>query len=433
MLLEGWGRHPIIDAEIGHPQDGESAARMVRSGPPLIAHGLGRSYGDSALAARALQSDRLNLMLGFDPSTGVLSCQAGVTLDEILRLFVPKGWFPAVTPGTKYVTVAGAIASDVHGKNHHSGGCFSECVDSLDLLQADGSVVAASRSHNADLFRATCGGMGLSGVILQATLRLKPIRSALIRRTTYRTRDLDELLGRFEATRSLPYSVAWIDCLSQGKALGRSVLDVGDFADEGPLQAHAEPKLGVPLVPPISPVNPLTMKAFSAALYHKVLRKERRSLVHYETFFYPLDQVLHWNRMYGKSGFTQYQFVIPKAAGPKGLRGVLESVAASQLGSFLAVLKVMGAANANPLSFPLDGYTLALDFKLTPAVYPLLDELDARVLDLGGRVYLAKDVRLSEASFKRMYPRWREFQELREKTGAKGRFASLQSRRLGLD
>jgi decaprenylphospho-beta-D-ribofuranose 2-oxidase len=433
MLLEGWGRHPIVDADVSHPQDADATRGQVRSGPPLIAHGMGRSYGDSALGPRVLQSDRLNLLLGFDPATGVLQCQAGVSLDELLRVFVPRGWFPWVTPGTKYVSVGGAIAADVHGKNHHSAGCFSESVESLDLMLADGAVVTCSRGEHAELFRATCGGMGLTGIILRATLRLKPIRSARIVQTTYKARDLDELLERFEATRSLPYSVAWIDCLSRGRALGRSVLDVGDFAPEGPLEAHAEPGLSVPLVPPVSPVNPLTNKAFNAFLYHHVLRRERRSLVHYESFFYPLDKILHWNRLYGKSGFTQHQCVIPAAAGPKGLRGLLEAIAASGRGSFLGVLKVMGEANANPLSFPLAGYTLALDYKLGPGLFAFLDELDARVLDLGGRVYLAKDVRLGEAAFKRMYPRWREFQELREKTGAKGRFASLQSRRLGLD
>jgi FAD/FMN-containing dehydrogenase len=433
MLLEGWGRHPIVDADVSHPQDTDAARGQVRSGPPLIARGMGRSYGDSALGSRVLRSDRLDLLLGFDPAGGVLRCQAGVSLDELLRVFVPRGWFPWVTPGTKYVSVGGAIAADVHGKNHHSAGCFSECVESFDLMGADGGVLACSRTENAGLFHATCGGMGLTGVILRATLRLKPIRSASIAQTTYKARNLDELLERFEATRSLPYSVAWIDCLSRGAALGRSVLDVGDFAEEGPLAAHRAPRLDVPLVPPLSPVNPFTNRALNAFLYHHVLRRERRSVVHYESFFYPLDKILHWNRLYGKSGFTQHQFVIPTAAGPKGLRGLLEAIAASGRGSFLGVLKVMGAANANPLSFPLEGYTLALDYKLGPGLFEFLDELDARVLDLGGRVYLAKDVRLDGAVFKRMYPRWRDFQELREQTGAKGRFASLQSRRLGLD
>ncbi|HTB21420.1 MAG TPA: FAD-binding oxidoreductase [bacterium] len=433
MLIEGWGRHPIVDAELSRPQDSEGVRARLRAGGSLIAQGMGRSYGDSALAPRVLQSGRLDLLLGFDPGTGVLDCQAGVSLDEILNVFVPRGWFPAVTPGTKYVSVGGAIAADVHGKNHHSAGCFSESVESLDLMGADGAVQRCSRAENPELFHASCGGMGLTGVILRARLRLRPVSSALISQTTYKAGGLDELLERFEDTRSLPFSVAWIDCLSRGKALGRSVLDVGDFAPVGPLAPHPRPRFSVPVVPPWSPVTPLTNRILNAFLYHHVLRRERSSRVHYESFFYPLDKIAHWNRLYGKTGFAQHQFVIPAAAGPKGLRGLLEAISASGLGSFLGVLKVMGAANANPLSFPMAGYTLALDYKVAPGLFRFLDELDARVLDLGGRVYLAKDARLGEKAFKRMYPRWQEFQQVREKNGAKGRFASLQSRRLGLD
>ena len=346
---------------------------------------------------------------------------------------MPRGWFLEVTPGTKYVSVGGAIASDVHGKNHHAAGCFSSCVLDFDLMGADGELLRCSPAENAALFAATCGGMGLTGIVTRARIRLRAIRSSTINQVTYKARNLDEVLERFEQTRAAPFSVAWIDCLSQGASLGRSVLTVGDFAEEGPLLPHPVPRMDVPLVPPLSPVLPLTMKAATAVLYHKVLRRESRQRVHYESFFYPLDALLHWNRMYGRSGFTQYQFVLPFAAGPKGLRSVLAAVAASGMGTFLAVLKVMGAANGNPLSFPIAGYTLALDFRHQNGLFRLFDELDAQVLDLGGRLYLTKDVRMSEATFKRSYPRWREFQDLREKTGAKGRFASMQSRRLGLD
>jgi FAD/FMN-containing dehydrogenase len=433
MLLESWGRHPIIDAEQFLPGENAGVRAALDRAPSLIPFGQGRSYGDSALAARVLRSGRLDRLLAFDPGSGVLDCQAGVTLDAILRVFVPKGWFLPVTPGTKYISVGGAIASDVHGKSHHVNGCFSETVLDFDLMLADGSLRRCSREENADLFRATCGGMGLTGIVLRARLRLLAIRSSVIEQETHKARDLEELLDRFEETRSSTYAVAWIDCMSRGAALGRSVLTVGDFSAEGGLTVHREPRIGVPLVPPVSPVTPVTMRAFSAFLYHKVLRRRSRQRVHYEQFFYPLDGVLNWNRMYGPSGFTQYQFVLPRAAGPKGLRSLLEAVAESGKGTFLAVLKVMGAANDNPLSFPLEGYTLAVDFKLQAGLFPLLDGLDARVADLGGRVYLSKDVRLGEAAFKRFYPRWTEFQALRERTGAKGRFASLQSRRLGLD
>jgi FAD/FMN-containing dehydrogenase len=372
-------------------------------------------------------------LLSFDEASGVVDCLAGVSLDELLRVFVPKGWFLPVTPGTKYVSVGGAIASDVHGKNHHVAGCFSSGVLDFDLLLADGSVVRCSREERPELFQATCGGMGLTGVVLRAKVRLQKIKSALIDQVTYKARCLEEALDLFEKTRSVTYSVAWIDCLSRGASLGRSLLMVGEHAQEGPLKPHTKPFLDVPFMPPVSPVHPWTMKAFNTAYYHQALRKEKRNRVHYEPFFYPLDMVLHWNRLYGKGGFTQYQFVLPLAVGARGLRRILERIAASGKGSFLAVLKVFGEANANPLSFPFGGYTLALDFKIESGLFDLLEELDREVLELGGRLYLTKDVRMSEATFKRSYPRWREFQELREKIGAKGRFASLQSRRLGLD
>ncbi len=432
MRMAGWGLHPEIEAELLRPRTPAQARGSLKGGP-LIPRGLGRSYGDSALAPRVMESLGMDLLGRFDPARGVLEAQAGVSLDDILRVFVPRGYFPAVTPGTKYVTLGGAIAADVHGKNHHGAGCFSECVESLDLLTGRGEVLRCSRSGNPDAFRATCGGMGLTGVILSARIRLRRVGSAFLRKTTHRARCLEELLDLFEATRTTPYSVAWIDCLKRGASLGRSVLDTGDFEERGPLTPHRPPAWDVPWTPPVSPVRPWTMRLFNALVYRRAWRRVRRSRTHYEPFFYPLDALGHWNRLYGARGFTQYQFVVPREAGPKGLRPLLETIAESGKGSFLAVLKAMGPANANPLSFPREGYTLALDFRLEPGLFPLLRELDARVLDLGGRVYLAKDVRLEKAAFRRMYPGWRSFQETRARLGADGRFASLQSRRLGLD
>jgi decaprenylphospho-beta-D-ribofuranose 2-oxidase len=431
--IQGWGRHPRIDAEVSHPTTSRSARAALASKPSLIARGLGRSYGDSSLAPQAVQTDRLNLFLDFDPDAGVLTAQAGVSLDEILRVFVPRGWFLPVTPGTRFVTLGGAVASDVHGKSHHSTGCFSECVASFVLLLADGQAWTCSRDENPELFRATCGGMGLTGVILAVTLRLKPIQSAYFDQVTYKCPSLEAVLERFDETAKSSYSVAWIDCLSTGKSLGRSVLNVGEHAAEGGLAPHRAPMIPVPFVPPFPLVNPFTIKAFNALVYGKELQAVKRDRVHYTPFLYPLDVASDWNRLYGRDGFTQYQLAIPTAAGPKGLRLLLERIAASGMGSSLAVLKVFGPANANPLSFPIAGYTLALDFKVQPGLFEMLDELDAMVLDLGGRLYLTKDARMGESMFKRSYPRWTEFQGVREKVGAIGRFASLQSKRLGLD
>jgi FAD/FMN-containing dehydrogenase len=432
MQLTSWGLYPVIDADISHPSDRAGAAATVKAGGSLIPYGLGRSYGDSPLAPQVLMSDRLDKFLGFDPATGLLSAQAGVSLDEILRVFVPKGWFLPVTPGTRHVTLGGAVASDVHGKNHHVAGCFSQHVTGFDLMKADGSVIHCSPSENNAAFRATCGGMGLTGVILAVTVRLQPIRSSLIDQTVYKCANLEEVLARYDETADVTYSVAWIDCISSGKNLGRSILNVGEHSAEGGLEPHRPAKLFAPLTPPFSLVTPFTTNAFDALFYAKTLRKKASNRVHYAPFFYPLDAVRDWNRIYGKAGFTQYQFVIPKAAGPVGLRRILQRIADSKMGSFLAVLKVAGPANDNPLSFPLEGYTLALDFAHQPGLFDLLDELDAMVADYGGRIYLTKDVRVSEATFKQSYPRWQEFESIRADLGAIGRFASLQSKRLGL-
>ncbi len=432
MQLSSWGRFPFVDAQVSHP-DATPAVQAAVAAGPLIPYGMGRSYGDSALAARVLMTDRLDLFLGFDEATGVLHAQAGVSLDSILKLFVPRGWFLSVTPGTKFISLGGAIASDVHGKSHHVDGCFSECVLEFRLVMADGSLVICSREQNAELFRASCGGMGLTGVIVDAKIKLQKVASALFDQVTYKCPDLQAVMERLEQTRHVRYAVAWIDCVATGAAMGRSVLTVGDHAPAGPLQPHGDPKLPVPFVAPDWTVSAPTIKAFNALVYAKTLQAESRARIHYNPFFYPLDIARDWNRLYGKAGFTQYQLVLPKAAGYQGMRQVLERISAAGMGSGLAVIKTTGPENANPLSFPVEGYTLALDFKHQPGLFPFLDGLDELVLGLGGRVYLTKDVRLGEKAFKQSYPRWQAFQAVREKVGAIGRFASLQSKRLGLD
>lgn len=433
MQLNGWGRYPIVNADVAHPAGVSAVREALQRYPSVIAYGMGRSYGDSALNANVLQSGGLDHFLAFDEKTGLLEAQAGVSLDAILRTFVPRGWFLPTTPGTKFITLGGAIASDVHGKNHHSFGCFSQAVRHLDLMLADGSVVRCSPGERAELFRATCGGMGLTGIILGACIQLRAIQSAYFDQTTYRCADLEEVLARTEESYALPYSVAWIDCSSEGKALGRSVLTVADHSAEGALVAHKAPLLSVPFQTPEHLMNPFTIQAFNAVYYHRILAKKSRQHVHYEPFFYPLDGVGGWNKLYGRSGFTQHQFVIPKSAGPQALRAILEKIAPTKKGSPIAVLKLCGPQNDNLLSFPIEGYSLALDFKIDRDLFPLLDELDALVLGYGGRMYLTKDVHMSEATFKQSYPRWQHFQSIREQTGAKGRFRSLQSTRLGLE
>ena len=432
MEISGWGRYPKIDADIQFPKTGNECAHVLRSSGSIIPRGLGRSYGDSSLASQVLETTELQYFQEFNPETGVLACDAGVSLYEILNVFVPKGWFLPVTPGTRFVTVGGAIASDVHGKNHHIDGTFCEHVLSFDIALGNGEIVTASPMQNPDLFRATCGGMGLTGVIIAARIRLKPIVSSDILETTIKAPNLDAVLDGFEKYAQSTYSVAWIDCLAKGADLGRSLLMIGEHASDGGLKLASKKPMTIPMDAPTQLLNPLSIKAFNTLYYGKVLQAEQSRRTSFETYFYPLDQMLHWNRLYGKPGFLQYQFVVPSASGREGMRRILEEITASGQGSFLAVLKAFGKQNDNLLSFPFEGYTLALDFKVSPGIFALLDRLDQLVLQYGGRLYLAKDARMTEQTFKASYPRWQEFEEVRSKYHAAGKFASLQSKRLGL-
>lgn len=433
MLTHGWGRYPLHDAQLIQPHTTQEAVELLGQEEAVLGRGMGRSYGDSALADTLISTRHLNRLHSFDMQSGLLTCAAGISLGELLDVFVPRGWFLPITPGTKFVSVGGAIASDVHGKNHHLHGCFSEYVESLELMLADGSLISCSRSDQPKLFHATCGGMGLTGLIVSATLRLLRIESAYIQQTTFKAANLDEALQLFETHSTSTYSVAWIDCLAKGHALGRSLLMVGEHALDGQLLLPAKRALSVPLDMPAALLNRYSVQAFNELYYQRIRKPESKQRVSFESFFYPLDGIQQWNRLYGKQGFVQYQFVIPKAAGLQGMRAILERISASHRGSFLAVLKTFGAANNNLLSFPMEGYTLALDFKLEPSLLELLDELDSMVLAYGGHLYLAKDARMSEATFKQSQPNWQQFQEVRAHYGALGKFASLQSRRLGLD
>lgn len=431
MRLSGWGNYPVVEAEVRDVAD-IADIQSCLPGFHGIVYGQGRSYGDSALASQVLRTERFDRILAFDVQTGRVRAQAGVTLADLLELFVPRGWFLPVTPGTKFVTLGGAIASDVHGKNHHHHGCFSQYVHNLVLLLPDGRIERCSSTEHAELFHAVCGGMGLLGVILEAELQLKPISSAYIEEKTLKARNLTEVMALFDQHAAATYSVAWIDCLRTGKHLGRSLLMLGEHGAAGGLSLADKSPVTVPANLPGMVLNRFSIAAFNALYYHRVRARETLRQVHYEPFFYPLDRILHWNRMYGRTGFAQYQFVIPREAGARGMQEILRFIADSKRGSFLAVLKLLGAQNANWLSFPFEGYTLALDFKMEAGLLEFLDRLDRLVLYHGGRLYLAKDARMSEATFRRGYPRWEEFVALRQRLGADHIFNSLQSQRLGI-
>ena len=430
MKLSGWGRYPCIDTCGFFFETLEEAAALVADKQPWIAHGAGRSYGDSALERYVIFTRRFDRLLRFDDRQGILHCAAGMTLADIIDLVLPRGWFLKVTPGSKHVTVGGAIAADVHGKNHHQAGCFSASIVSLRLMLPDGRIMTCSRQENPGLFRATCGGMGLTGLIIDAAIQLQAVNSAFVTETTIACRGLDEVLETFKRFQEIPYSVAWIDCFSRGGGLGRGLVVMGEHAHEGGFSCRDVRSLPVPEAFPTMLVNRFSVQLFNHLYYNIAGHPRSGRRISFNRFFYPLDRFAAWNRVYGDSGFIQYQFVIPEAAGPQGLRTILEMIIGARREPFLGVLKLFGPENDNLLSFPLQGYTLALDFKLSPGLFPLLDELDAVVLDHGGRHYLAKDARMNAAIFERGYPKAVEFQTIREQYGLSDKINSLQSRRL---
>jgi decaprenylphospho-beta-D-ribofuranose 2-oxidase len=419
------------------PAGRDAALAAVADEPGLIARGNGRAYGDSALNPLAtLSMLGARGVLAFDRETGRITVEAGLLLGDLIGEVLPHGWFVPVTPGTKFVSVGGAVAADVHGKNHHGAGSFSAHVEAFEIALANGEVLACSRTEHPDIFAATCGGMGLTGVILAVTLRLLRVETAMIRQETRRCANLFDVMAAFEETRAWTYSVAWIDCLAKGTALGRSLLFLGEHArreevgqGRGGLVPARRRALRVPLDFPSWALNRWSVAAFNELYWRRA--RPGTDFVNYDTYFYPLDAILEWNRIYGRAGFVQYQCVLPKAAGAAGLAALLARIAAAGAGSFLSVLKLFGTQQG-VLSFPMEGFTLALDFPANPKTFALLVELDAIVADHGGRLYLAKDARMGAELFRRGYPRLGEFQALRAAVDPGAKFWSVQSRRLGV-
>ena len=429
-MYSGWGGYPTSSCSVYRFDSKQSLQEILNTQHLLIARGNGRSYGDSSLADNLILVRPYNYFLDFDKKEGILHCQAGVLLSEILETVVPEGWFLTVTPGTRFVTVGGAIASDVHGKNHHVAGTFSQSVLEFSLMKQDGQVVVCSDSENQELYRATCGGMGLTGVILDAKIKLQPITSSMINQLTVKTRNLAETFEAFEQYKESTYSVAWIDCLASGRNLGRSLLMLGEHAQEGPRVYEIRQKLSVPFNFPSFVLNKYSTRAFNAAYYARASKGLAQQQVDIDSFFYPLDALDHWNRIYGKRGFLQYQFVLPLDRSYQGLEKVLNKISSAGKGSFLAVLKLFGKANDNWLSFPMEGYTLSLDFKMEMGLLDLFAELDKIVIDYGGRFYLAKDARISREKFESGYKDIEKFRELRDAQQMNKKFNSKQSGRV---
>lgn len=410
-----WGRHPQVQQRVLALHD--RRACLPEFDGLALPHGNGRSYGDSCLlpGGTLLHSRGLDRFISLDPASGILRCEAGVTLGEIIELVLPQGWFLPVTPGTRHVTVGGAIANDVHGKNHHRTGAFGHHVRSFGLLRSDGSRRLCTPVDDAEgWFSATVGGLGLTGVITEVELQLRRVPGPWLESENIRFGSLDEFfaLSR-ESGATHEYGVAWIDCLAHGRRRGR-----GHFtrADHATLQGAERPGapgagLAMPFTPPLSLVNRFTLRPFNALYYWRQPSRRKRSVSHLLPFFYPLDGIRDWNRMYGPRGFLQYQCVVPPAEAESGIAALLGEISASGSGSFLAVLKEFGdTASCGMLSFARPGTTLALDFPNDgQPVLKLLDRLDRIVDEAGGAVYPAKDARMSAASFQRAYPRWKEF------------------------
>jgi decaprenylphospho-beta-D-ribofuranose 2-oxidase len=447
VRLTGWGRVSASSAELAEPATVAAAAELLgrgAAGRRVIPRGLGRAYNNAAQCAGGvvISTAGLNRIIGLDTATGLVTCEAGVSLEQLMVAGLPAGWFVPVSPGTRQVTVGGAIAADVHGKNHHVAGSFAGHVRSLQLVLPGGEPRTVTEQSDPALFWATAGGMGLTGLITQATIQLRRVASSRVRVDTVRTADIDETMAVLaEHDRRYSYTVAWSDSGARGAGLGRSVITSGDFAEPAALPPRdaADPfafrpgaRLSVPATFPPGLINRYTVAVASAAYYRKAPRSRSGEIQPIGAFFHPLDGVRNWNLVYGPGGFRQYQYVVPSGA-EAAVRRSFELVSRARAPSFVTVLKRFGPGDAGLMSFPMAGWTLALDFPArTPGLDRLLGALDRLVVEAGGRVYLAKDSRVPPDVLAEMYPRLDEFRKLRAELDPAGLLASDLSRRLSL-
>lgn len=425
--ISNWGKYPVVEASIVETNDLVVLESQIKIASSIIARGNGRSYGDASLNEVVFSTKKLNKINFFDREKGIIECESGVTLAVVLDLIVPQGFFLEVTPGTKFITIGGAIAADVHGKNHHQKGCFSQSLISFRLMTDSGDIKKCSRVENKELFFQTIGGMGLTGVILSAQFNLYPISTSYISYKNYSANNLEALIKLFEEHKSEPYSVAWIDCLARGEKKGRGVFMAGkhtEYSDlptkyvKAPLFYNSTFKLKIGFNFPSYVLSPFTIKLFNRYYYAKNKLKTDTGVVSLNSFFYPLDSIESWNKIYGKNGFIQYQCVLPIATSKAGLETILDLVGRHSMPPFLTVLKLLGPSNEeSPWSFPIEGYTLAMDFKMHKGIEELVCNLDKIVRKYNGRVYLAKDA----MSCKEV------IENPKSKTG---KFSSVQSKRL---
>jgi FAD/FMN-containing dehydrogenase len=439
--ISNWGNYPKIKVEELSFSTPSQLENIIKENKGMIARGMGRCYGDASLSNQhIINTLKFDKIIEFDIQSGIFEAQSGISFDTILEFIIPKGWFLPVTPGTKYITLGGAVASDIHGKNHHAEGSFSRHILNMQIITHEGKTLTCSPRENEDLFWATCGGMGLTGIIQTVRFQLKKIETSFIKQIQVKAKNLDHIIELFEKYQNYTYSMAWIDCLKGGNSFGRSIMMAGEHAlledlkpeqKSNPLILASKPKLIIPFDFPNFALNTLSVKAFNFLYYNIHASGISEKIIPYNPFFYPLDSILHWNRMYGKKGFVQYQFVLPLENSRKGLVEILSKIRKRGMGSFLAVLKLFGEQE-NLISFPMKGYTLALDFPVQKGLFPFLDELDEIVLSYQGRLYLTKDARMKSEVFHKSYPQLKNFQNTLLKYSPEASFSSLQSERLSL-
>jgi decaprenylphospho-beta-D-ribofuranose 2-oxidase len=440
IRLAGWGRSATAETLAARPERAREVAEALADTTShgvrgLIAFGAGRSYGDEALNSdgATLLMRRLDRFVAFDEATGVLVAEAGATFHDIADAFLPRGWAAPVAPGTAYATLGGAVANDVHGKNHDRAGSFGAHVAWLDLALPDGTSRRVDPETEPDLYDATIGGVGLTGIIERVALKLTRLSSAYVSVAEHRAADLTDLMARLADRRGAPgYTVAWIDALADGAALGRGIVQAATPSDDGVFSRPSARRWTFPVDLPSVALRPASISAFNAAYWRRVPASGRTRRLHREAFLYPLDAILSWNRLYGKRGFHQFQCVLPDDTAERGIRALMQTISAARAASFLAVLKTLGAEGRGLLSFPRPGFTLALDFPARADTADLMRRLEALTLEHGGRIYLAKDSFLSPEGFRAMYPNLPRFQAVLDQVDPLGRMASDLARRLDI-
>ena len=437
-LVSGWGGYPTQKTNMVYPRNIEQIQNAIKNSD-LIARGNGRAYGDSSIGEKnTLNMKRFNHIISFDDALGILVVESGILLEEIIHTFLPRGWFPYVTPGSKYTTIGGLIAADVHGKNHHKEGSFRNFVDWFELVNSKGEIKKCSRYENSELFEWTIGGMGLTGVIIRAAIKLRPVKTSWIKQKTLVAKDIYQTLEIFEKNMDATYSVAWVNSTSNKINLGQSLIMLGEHATIedtnkkkilNPLKLTYKKNFRLPFYFPNWFLNKKFAQLFNYIYYLFGKTGSKEKLVNWDDYFYPLDSILEWNKIYGRKGFVQYQCVIPLDNCKEGLIELLRENEQSKASSFLTVLKRFGKQEGK-FSFPMEGYTLALDFPVNKKTLDLLEKLDEITLKYCGRFYLAKDARMKKEVFKKSDSRINKFNNFRVKNNCDKHFASYQSSRL---